>query len=162
MATAIPPPPPPIGRSDHAVVTTCFTSAAPHINQPTTRKVWRYSSADWGRLRHFLGTTDCSAVINDNPNNSGLHITQCIIHGKEKFIPSKNLTTLPSDPHGDHQTACKQWRPRTKPEMPGEMISITISSGSSQIRPSTMLSVSLISDGWHKRLLSAPGYQKAQ
>ena len=43
VATAIHPP---IGRSDHAVVTACFTSAAPHINQPTTRKVWRYSSAD--------------------------------------------------------------------------------------------------------------------
>ena len=89
--------PPPIGRSYHAVVTACFTSAAPHINQPTTRKVWRYSSADWGRLRHFFGTTDWLAVINDNPNHSGLNITQHI-QGKEKFIPSKILTTLPSDP----------------------------------------------------------------
>ena len=39
---------PPVGHSDHAVVTACFSSAAPHINHPTTRKVWRYSSADWG------------------------------------------------------------------------------------------------------------------
>ena len=58
--------------------------------------------------------------------------------------------------------SCKQWRPRTKPGRPGEMISIIISSGSSQLRPSNMLSESLISHGWHKRLLSAPGYQKAQ
>ena len=73
-------------------------SAAPHINHPTTRKAWRYSSADWGRLRHFFGTTDRSAVINDNPNHSCLKTTQCIIQGMEKFIPSKFLTTLPSDP----------------------------------------------------------------
>ena len=52
---------PPIGRSDHGVVSACFASAAPHINQPTTKKVWRYSSADWGRLRHFFGTKDWSA-----------------------------------------------------------------------------------------------------
>ena len=92
-----------IGRSDHAVVTACFTSAAPHINQPTTRKVWRYSSANWGRLRHFFGTTDWSAVINDNPNHSGLNITQRIIMGEEKFNPSNILTTLLSDPHGGHK-----------------------------------------------------------
>ena len=72
VATAIHPP---IGRSDHAVVTDCCTSAAPYINQPTKRKGWRYCNADWGRLRHFFGTTDWSAVINDNPNHSGLNIT---------------------------------------------------------------------------------------
>ena len=125
VATAIPPPPT-IGRSDHAVVTACFTSAVPHINQPATRKVWRYSSADWGRLHHFFGTTDWSAVINDNPNHSGLNITHRIIQGKEKFISSNILTTLLSDTHGGNQSACKQWRPRTKPGRPGEMISTVL------------------------------------
>ena len=145
MATAIHPQ---IGRSDHAVVTACFTSAAPHINQPTARKVWRYSSANWGRLRHFFGTTDWSAVINDIQNHAGLNITQRIIMGEEKFNPSNILTTLLSDPRGGHKRACKQWRPRTRAGRPGEMISIIISSGSSQLRPSNMLSESLVSHGW--------------
>ena len=179
VATAIHPhPQPPIGCSDHAV-TTCFifrkvlcrktfmstasfTSAALHINQPTTRKLWRYSSADWARLRHFFGTTHWSAVINDNPNHSCLNITQRIIQGMEKFVPSKILSTLPSDPHGGHQSTCKQWRPRTKLGRPGEMISKIINSGSSQLPPPIILSESSISNGWQKRLLCAPGYQKAQ
>ena len=107
VATAIHPS---IGHSDHAVVTACFSSAAPHINHSTTRKAWRYTSANWGLLRHFFGTTNCSAVINDNPNHSCLKTTQHIIQGMEKFIPSKILTTLPSDhrlPYGGHQSACK-------------------------------------------------------
>ena len=54
-----------IGRSNHAVVTACFSSAAPHINHPTTRKGWCYSRADWGRLRHFFSTMIWSAVNND-------------------------------------------------------------------------------------------------
>ena len=40
---------------------------------------------------------DRSAVINDNPNHSRLKTTQRIIQGMENFIPSKILTTLPSD-----------------------------------------------------------------
>ena len=85
VATAIHPlsPPPPIVRSDHAVVTACLLhQRCPAHQSASTRNVWRYSSAEPGRLRHFFGTTDWSPVTNDNPNHSSLNIMQRIIQGK--------------------------------------------------------------------------------
>ena len=112
-----------------------------------------------GQLRHFLGTKDWSAVINDNPNHSCLKTTQRSIQGMKTFIPSKILTTLLSDAPW-WLLECMQWRQRTQPGRPGVVTPIIISSCSNQLPPSIMLIESSISHGWQKRLLSAPGYQR--
>ena len=86
---------PPIGRSDHAVVITDF-----HALNCTSRMVWRCNLASWPRLRAYFRQTDWTALFAPGRDSESVcqAITNHIQQGMEQFIPSKNLTTRPSDP----------------------------------------------------------------
>ncbi|XP_065190752.1 uncharacterized protein LOC135821682 [Sycon ciliatum] len=88
---------PPLGQSDHAVVITDF-ELTPHRDRPTARTVWRYQHADWDRLRAFYRDTDWTEIITDEPDTTCNLVTQRIIKGMTRFIPSKVLKTKPTDP----------------------------------------------------------------
>ena len=87
----------PLGASDHATITIDFPLHC--LREPrTSRTVWRYSRADWDRLRHFFRTADWSNVITENPDEPCHNTTSIIQEGMLKFISSKQLCTRPSDP----------------------------------------------------------------
>ena len=88
---------PPLGRSHHAVITADF-QLTPSYDQPSTRTVWRYQHADWPRLRGFFRKMDWDTILSDNPDSACELIAQKIIDGMNKFIPSKVLRTVPTDP----------------------------------------------------------------
>ena len=53
---------PPLGKSDHCVLLAHFD--ADMIREPcTSRKVWKYSTTDWKRLRAYLRDVDWDAVF---------------------------------------------------------------------------------------------------
>ena len=109
---------PPVGNSDHSSVLAGFS--IPIFREPkTARRVWRYQHADWPRLRHFYSTTDWETLISPSADTSCSRVTDHIL-GMHKFIPSKVLSTRPSDPQwwtpectesvkAEHH-AWKQWR----------------------------------------------------
>ena len=88
---------PPMGQSDHAVAITDF-ELTPHRDRSTTRAVWRYQHADWDRLRAFYRDTDWTEIITDEPDTSCSLVTQRIIKGMTRFIPSRVLKMKPTDP----------------------------------------------------------------
>ena len=72
---------------------------APLQREPkTTLTVWRYKNADWHCLRHFFRTLDWSTLLSDDGSASCHLITERILEGMHRFIPSKTLSTRPSDP----------------------------------------------------------------
>ena len=87
----------PLGRSDHGVVLADFY-LTPDAEQATSRTVWRYNQADWGRLRAFYRTTDWSTIVTDDPEESCRKLSDVISSGMQKFIPTKQLVTRPADP----------------------------------------------------------------
>ena len=89
---------PPLGRSDHCVVTADFKTAASLCEPPTTRQVCRYAHADWDRMRAHFCRIDWTAITSDCPKQCCMNISQTILDAMTQFIPSKKLTTSPSDP----------------------------------------------------------------
>ena len=89
---------PPIGRSDHAVIIAQFNVQAYRREMVTTRTVWRYNDADWGRMRAELKRTDWATVITDDPEASCQNLVNVIVASMNRYIPSKQLRTRPSDP----------------------------------------------------------------
>ena len=87
----------PIGRSDHSVLLTKIATC-PQREKRTTRRVWRYSKADWGRLGKFYRDVEWSKIISSDPNLACKGVTETILDGMHRHIPNKRLTTRPSDP----------------------------------------------------------------
>ena len=87
----------PIGRSDHSVLLTKIATC-PQREKRTTRRVWRYSKADWGRLGKFCRDVEWSKIISSDPNLACKGVTETILEGMHRHIPNKRLTTRPSDP----------------------------------------------------------------
>ena len=87
----------PIGRSDHSVLLTKIATC-PQREKRTTRRVWRYSKADWGRLGKFYRDVEWSNIISSDPNLACKGVTETILDGMHRHIPNKRLTTRPSDP----------------------------------------------------------------
>lgn len=90
---------PPLGRSDHAVITCDFPLGKTREGQ-TSRRVWRYQKADWGRLKAFFRSTDWKEMAHPDVSADQLctQVTGRILEGMENFIPTKVLTCKPSDP----------------------------------------------------------------
>ena len=88
---------PPVGKSDHAVVVATF-SARVQQKKRTHRTVWRYNQAEWNRLRSHLRNTNWSYIITDDPDTSCQQVTATISNAVAQFVPSKAMTTKPSDP----------------------------------------------------------------
>ena len=89
----------PIGHSDHGVVIVDFHKASPQREAPSSRNVWRYNAADWGRLRAHFRKLDWSEILNDDdPQASCRNVTDAIYNGMTQFIPVKKLVTKPTDP----------------------------------------------------------------
>ena len=88
---------PPLGASDHDVLLADLSVSA--FREPkTTRTVWRYNKADWDRLRHFYRSHDWSSSITSCPNQSCSNVSNIILEGMARFIPSRQLTSRPTDP----------------------------------------------------------------
>ena len=87
----------PIGRSDHSVLLTKIATC-PQREKRTTRRVWRYSKADWGRLGKLYRDVEWSKIISSDPNLACKGVTETILDGMHRHIPNKRLTTRPSDP----------------------------------------------------------------
>ena len=87
----------PIGRSDHSVLLT-KVATCPQSEKRTTRRVWRYSKADWGRLGKFYRDVEWSKIISSDPNLACKGVTETILDGMHRHLPNKRLTTRPSDP----------------------------------------------------------------
>ena len=87
----------PIGRSDHSVLLTKIATC-PQREKRTSRRVWRYSKADWGRLGKFYRDVEWSKIISSDPNLACKGVTETILDGMHRHIPNKRLTTRPSDP----------------------------------------------------------------
>ena len=78
----------PLGKFDHCIVVAKF--CVPLRREPkTTRTVWRYKNADWHRLRHFFRTLDWSTQLSDDGSASCHLITERILEGMHRFIPSR-------------------------------------------------------------------------
>ena len=89
---------PPLGRSDHAVVLSDFSSVLPRREPPVKRTVFRYNRADWDRLRAHLRNVEWGDIITEDPETSCEQVTASITAAVEQFVPSKVLETRPSDP----------------------------------------------------------------
>ena len=87
----------PLGASDHAVILADLP-ICPYKEPNTSRVVWRYNQADWGRLRAFFRDFDWSSAITDSPEQSCTNITSTIQNGMQWFIPSRKLLSRPTDP----------------------------------------------------------------
>ena len=87
----------PIGSSDHSVLLASIPTC-PHRERRTSRQVWRYNKADWGRLNNFFRMTDWNHCLQGNPEDACIRVTTKILEGMDQFIPSKKLITRPSDP----------------------------------------------------------------
>jgi len=87
----------PLGRSDHAALISNL-AILPLEDDAVRRTVWRYGRADWPRLRHFYRTTDWSEIITPDVDSSCENLTQRILDGMKKFIPSKTLKLRGADP----------------------------------------------------------------
>ena len=87
----------PIGRSDHSVLLTKIATC-PQREKRTSRRVWRYSKADWGRLGKFYHDVEWSKIISSDPNLACKGVTETILDGMHRHTPNKRLTTRPSDP----------------------------------------------------------------
>ena len=83
---------PPLGKSDHACLLADFQIRVSR-ELPMSRTVWRYQHADWARLRHFLRTTNWAAIARNDPDLSCTGISERILAGMKRFIPSKTLKT---------------------------------------------------------------------
>ena len=88
----------PLGKSDHCVLLAELPLIDPGREEKSSRRVWRYHHADWGRLCNYYNTYDWSEVITDNPELSCQQLSQAILDGMAKFIPSRMLVTKPSHP----------------------------------------------------------------
>ena len=88
---------PPVGKSYHAVVVATFPARVQQEKR-TYRTVWRYNQADWNRLRSHFRTTNWSDIITDDPDTSCQQVTATISNAVAQFVPSKAMTTKPSDP----------------------------------------------------------------
>ena len=88
----------PLGRSDHGTVIAQFPTISPCRGEATTRTVWRYERADWGRLRAHLKAVPWASIITDDPELSCLQVTNTIAAGMDQFIPHKTLVIRSSDP----------------------------------------------------------------
>ena len=78
----------PIGRSDHSVLLTKIATC-PQREKRTTRRVWRYSKADWGRLGKFYRDVEWSKIISSDPNLACKGVTETILDGMHRHIPNK-------------------------------------------------------------------------
>ena len=69
-------------------------------SENTSRTVWRYNLASWPRLRAYFRQTDWTALVapGHDPESVCQARTNHIQQGMKQFIPSKTLTTCPSDP----------------------------------------------------------------
>ena len=88
---------PPLDKSDHACLLADLQIRASR-EPPISRTVWRYQHADWARLRHFLRTTNWTAIARTDPDLSCTGISERILEGMKRFIPSKTLKTCALDP----------------------------------------------------------------
>jgi len=90
----------PLGKSDHIVILADI--AAGLLREPrTVRKVWQYSKADWGRLRHFLSREaewDKHFNAHDDPAELLAALETELRMGLGRFIPSRELKTRTCDP----------------------------------------------------------------
>ena len=89
----------PIGNSDHCVLLASI-STRPQRESRTSRRVWRYNQADWGRLRKFYRDVDWDMLTLDDidPDVACCAVTNKILEGMRQFIPQKQLVTRPTDP----------------------------------------------------------------
>lgn len=83
----------PLGRSDHAIVLSNFKTPPQRQDLPTKRMVWRYTRADWCRMRAQLKQTNWTAVITGNPEQSCQNLTNTTLENMKQFIPNKQLCT---------------------------------------------------------------------
>ena len=88
---------PPFGKSDHACLLADFQIRASR-KPPISRTVWRYQHADWARLRHLVRTTNWAAIAWTDPDLSCTGISERILEGMKRFIPSNTLKTCAFDP----------------------------------------------------------------
>ena len=94
----------PIGNSDHCVLLASISTRLQR-EERTSRQVWRYNQADWGRLRKFFRDANWDTIIHDDPDEACCAVTEKILEGMRQFIPQKRLLTRPSDPSWWTQSA---------------------------------------------------------
>ena len=87
----------PIGSSDHITLLASIC-ISPRREKRTSRQVWRYSQADWGRLCKFYRDVEWCKMITNDPENACSAVTKTLLEGMNRFIPAKRLVTRPSDP----------------------------------------------------------------
>lgn len=88
---------PPLGKSDHVVIVAELKHAV--SREPRVKRtVWRYAQADWDRLNHFFRSQDWETVLSADVDLSTSRMTAVILAGMERFIPSRVLSSRPSDP----------------------------------------------------------------
>ena len=87
----------PTGNSDHCVLLASI-STRPQQEERTSRQVWRYNQADWGRLRKFFRDANWDTIIHDDPDEACCAVKEKILEGMRQFIPEKRLLARPSDP----------------------------------------------------------------
>ena len=89
----------PLGKSDHCVLVASLDADTLREN-PTSRKVWQYSKADWKRLRAYLRTTDWNALFEAHIDPDALlkAFEDLLWKGIDQYVPSRVFKTRTSDP----------------------------------------------------------------
>ncbi|CAH2097689.1 unnamed protein product [Euphydryas editha] len=79
----------PLGSSDHCLVKSVLTCPPPDSNPRRTRRVWRYKSADWDEMRHFLASYPWLQVCfsSSDPSSCAGAIAEVIGQAMEYYIP---------------------------------------------------------------------------
>ena len=78
----------PIGNSDHCVLLASISTRLQR-EERTSRQVWRYNQADWGRLRKFFRDANWDTIIHDDPDEACRAVTEKNTRRNEAVHPSE-------------------------------------------------------------------------
>jgi hypothetical protein len=88
-----------IGSSDHALISTSISMETPLSEKPISRKIWQYAKADYSGLRKFFTgfPWEFHCLQGNDADVAAVRFTETVLHGMEKFIPTKFSNNLKRD-----------------------------------------------------------------
>lgn len=85
----------PLGGSDHCLVKSVSVYSPPDPSPGSTRRIWRYKSADWDEMRSFFASYPWQSVCfsSGDPSTCADAVTDVLRLGMEYFIPFSEVSS---------------------------------------------------------------------
>ncbi|KAJ8728521.1 hypothetical protein PYW07_006217 [Mythimna separata] len=83
----------PLGTSDHCLVKSVTSFSPPDCDSRGERRIWRYKSADWDKMRHFFASYPWQQVCfsSENPSSCAEAISDVVRQAMEYYIPYSDV-----------------------------------------------------------------------